>query len=524
MADCTVSGYYRTTEPMSNKVGCHLSQNNIVQDFLGQENCTHGPTYSSSVEKPDGACNHLSLQKNGSFYTSREVASIIQDGELPVSDNSSSRRNRLVGFLSMPDVNARLVAITSSSNFDPFVLLLNSFLLSGIGLLFWTFSAWLFSSAYVGEASALLGLMNLVALFAGFGFYISILRFIQNSKNSHSLISLMYAINAIAVSLLSLLLYFIFILQSHNSNQSFSLLEALGFSMFSVFTSLFVLGESILIGYQKFSKLILRNLLFNALRILFLLMDIRLFSLNSIFVAWGLASFISFLVVQFIFYPSVPLELSYDIFSGLDELKEITAYSFSNYLSSLFWNGSGFLYPVLIAILLTTRDAAYFSIPWVLVSFIYLIPSAITNAMVVKYSAQPNSDLKSLVLNATKLTSLLVLPSCFMFVLFGSQVLSIFGAEYSEFGFEILFLLAISAIPTSLNQIAMGIFQVKQQNSRIIAFRGIASLAALALIFILVPYFSLSAFSLGWLLGHSLVAIFSMFIIIKTILEDTGDF
>ena len=70
------------------------------------------------------------------------------------------------------------------------------------------------------------------------------------------------------------------------------------------------------------------------------------------------------------------------------------------------------------------------------------------------------SDLRSVVFKALRLIAVLLAPAMVVMIVGGRLILGLFGASYAAAGYGLLILLAISALPDAVSNVAVVIFRV----------------------------------------------------------------
>ncbi|PIN72345.1 hypothetical protein COV22_03490, partial [Candidatus Woesearchaeota archaeon CG10_big_fil_rev_8_21_14_0_10_47_5] len=135
-----------------------------------------------------------------------------------------------------------------------FFLVLNTIVTTGLGFLFWTLNARLFSSEQVGLASAVISAMNLIIALTGLGFGTAIIRFLptaetRDGKNRY--VNTFLSFNALIVfAASSLFLLFLSIVSPRLLFIKANIYLAVAFIFFVTAFSAFSLLDSVMMAYD----------------------------------------------------------------------------------------------------------------------------------------------------------------------------------------------------------------------------------------------------------------------------------
>lgn len=120
------------------------------------------------------------------------------------------------------------------------------------------------------------------------------------------------------------------------------------------------------------------------------------------------------------------------------------------------WGGSlpPQLLPVLVAAILGSTATGYFSITWLLGGLCFMISPAVSQALLAEASHHPEQVKEKTRLAAIVSLSILAVP-LLVYVVASRPVLTLFGTRYADNGHFLLVILAISAIPDLITNIAV---------------------------------------------------------------------
>lgn len=120
------------------------------------------------------------------------------------------------------------------------------------------------------------------------------------------------------------------------------------------------------------------------------------------------------------------------------------------------WGGSlpPQLLPVLVAAILGSTPTGYFSITWLLGGLCFMISPAVSQALLAEASHHPEQVKEKTRLATVVSLSILAVP-LLVYVFASRPVLTLFGTRYAQSGHFLLIILAISAIPDLITNIAV---------------------------------------------------------------------
>jgi O-antigen/teichoic acid export membrane protein/CelD/BcsL family acetyltransferase involved in cellulose biosynthesis len=168
-----------------------------------------------------------------------------------------------------------------------------------------------------------------------------------------------------------------------------------------------------------------------------------------------------------------------------------------------------FILPILVVIRLGVRMNAHFYITWMIGSVFFMVSPSISNALFAE-SVRVGSGLRATVGKAFRVTSFLQLPAIVVMVAGGKLILGIFGHAYADDGYGLLIVLAVSAMPDAVSNIAVAVCRATGQLGYSVAINVGQLVVTLAAAWLLMPRFGLLGVGLGWLGAQVLGAIASI--------------
>jgi len=336
---------------------------------------------------------------------------------------------------------------------------------SGLGFVYWWIAARHFSPEAIGIASACISAMMLLGSFCVLGLgTLLITELPRQPGREASLISTALLIvggagGAVGIAFALVAPYAIVSFQPLRASGGNVLIFAIGVSLNA--TTL-VLDQA-LIGLLRGSLQLWRNTLFAVVKL------VTLFFVGSwlshdigiaLYAMWAISSSISVLVLI------LPIALKkggvkrYLPRWGL--LRKLGAAALQHHLLNLTLQFPTQVLPLLVTALLSARMNAWFYVSWMIVSFVFIIPGALTTVLHAMNSAQPST----LAHKARVTIGLAMLTGVLTNIVlqFGTtQVLSIFGSTYAEHASWCLRILALAAFPLIIKNHYISICRIQDR-------------------------------------------------------------
>ena len=164
------------------------------------------------------------------------------------------------------------------------------------------------------------------------------------------------------------------------------------------------------------------------------------------------------------------------------------------------------LLPILVVARLGAGSNAYFYITWMIGSVFFMVSPSISQALFAE-SVRYDAGLRPTVVKAFRIASFLLIPAMVVMVAGGKLILAIFGHAYVSAGYGLLVLLAISAMPDAVSNVAVAICRATNRlgysasiNLGILVFTVVSA-------WLLMPRFGLLGVGIGWLAAQVLGAL-----------------
>ena len=338
---------------------------------------------------------------------------------------------------------------------------------SGLGFVYWWIAARHFSPEAIGVASACISAMMLLGSFCVLGLgTLLITELPRQPKRAASLISTALLVvggigGLIGIGFALIAPYAIPGFQPLRVSGGRVLIFAVGVSLNAITLVL----DQALIGLLRGSLQLWRNTLFALIKLLTLFFvgswlthDIGL----ALYAMWAISSGISVLVLV------VPITFKKgDVKRFLprwDLLRSLGAAAVQHHLLNLTLQFPTQVLPLLVTALLSAKMNAWFYVSWMIVSFVFIIPGALTTVLHAMNAAHPST----LARKAQVTIGLAVLTGILTNIVlqFGTrQVLGIFGSIYAENAAWCLRILALAAFPLIIKNHYISICRIQDRIS-----------------------------------------------------------
>jgi O-antigen/teichoic acid export membrane protein len=380
---------------------------------------------------------------------------------------------------------------------------------SVLGFIYWWVAARRFTQEVVGTSSAAISSMTLLGTFCVLGMGTLLITEIpRQPKQAVPLISTSVAVVAVAGGLAGLLFAILAPLFSNqfsylNSSPIDALLYAVGVSL----TSITLVLDQALIGLLRGVQQFHRNLLFALSKLIALVLISLLFSNltgMSVYATWVLGNLLSLLIIII----PVVFRSHKSLRSYLPEwklLRHMGGTAVQHHLLNTMLQFTPFALPTIVTVVLTARMNALFYVSWMLVSFIFYIPAALTVVLHAMSSAQ-HSTMAHRVRMTISIALLTSLVAIVVLQFTTRQILSLFGHAYVD-GTWILRVLVLAALPIIIKNHYISICRIQDRVKNAIWIVGPGSFLELALAVIGAYIGGLLGLSLGWLIAVYVEAI-----------------
>ena len=165
--------------------------------------------------------------------------------------------------------------------------------------------------------------------------------------------------------------------------------------------------------------------------------------------------------------------------------------------------------PVLVVLRLGVTLNAYFYITWMLGGIFFMVSPSVASAVFAE-GIRARSDLRSVVAKALSMIVVILAPAMLIMIAGGKFVLGLFGASYAAAGYGLLILLALSALPDAVSNVAVAVSRVTHRLGYSTALNLGMLVVTLVGAWVLMPRLGIAGVGVSWLGAQTLGAIASL--------------
>lgn len=377
-----------------------------------------------------------------------------------------------------------------------------------LGFVFWILAARLYSAADVGLASAIIAAAGLLALLSTLGLDYGLIRFLPNSgEKSNVTINSIFTISG----LLSIIFVLIFLagLNLWSPALIFLRQNLIWFIAFLVFTAtytLFYLLSSSFIAKRRTGFTLTQTIINSSLRLALVIPLAAFFYSGGIFGSWLIGFVVATGAGIFLFLPRV--QAGYRFFPAIrrEVINEMAHFSLANYIAILLWAAPASVLSLMVINFLGAEANAYFFIAWGVAGLLSTIVMATSYSLFAEGSYD-EAKLGQNIRRSLKLVLTLLIPAIILVFLIGGKVLLLFGRAYSENATTLLWILAASALPLSINYIYFGVKRVQKKMKNVIWLSALIAVGTLGLSWVLLPRMGILGVGIASLISQGIAAL-----------------
>lgn len=375
------------------------------------------------------------------------------------------------------------------------------------GYLFWILAAHMYPPKDVGLASALIGTMMLAATLANLGIGPALIQTLPRmasgeawslSLNAVFMTGLFSSlvtgtVAAIALPFLSPKLTAV----GHEG--SFVLTLIAGVPLLTLASLL----DSTFTAERAAGNMLARTAAFALMRIPLLVIPVLFGQVNALLIciAWILAAGISVVTGAFLI---ARLKRAYrlTIRGVFKQLRAMLSLVAGHQFISFGALAPIYLLPVIVVARLSLAENAYFYTSWQVGSLFFMVSPSVATALLAEGS-HTSSDILRKARSSVLIISALLCPPMLLALLGGHLILSLFGPDYALYGYSLLTVLVISALPDALTNVYVAVLRV-QNRLKSAAFLNLGMAAiTLILAWVLLPRMGIVGVGWAWLIAQT---------------------
>ncbi|WP_151479564.1 lipopolysaccharide biosynthesis protein, partial [Streptomyces albicerus] len=408
------------------------------------------------------------------------------DTSTPEAPEQSGRRLRLPG-------------LGRSSGGSPlfrnaYALMLNTGISAVLGLGFWLAAARYYSESAVGQGSAAIAAMKLLAGLTAVTLTGALARFIPVAgRYTGRLIFRTYAGSSVVVALAAGVFLLTLGVWGHSYRFLHDPLNALVFVLAVVAWSVLTLQDGVLTGLRSALWVPVGNTVFSAVKLVLLVLFAAAIPTMGVFVSWVAAIAVSVLPLGWlVFRRLVPRHVKdTEEHASPPSLKEIGHFLAGDYTGSLFSLAVVYLVPVIVAAQVSDVDNAYFYITTTIGGTVNLLAINMGASLTVEGSHDP-SRLAANTRAALKRMVRIMLPVCGVLFFGAPWILAVFGQGYADAATPLLRWFAVGAVLRVVMETYFAVLRAQSRTAGLAWLQGLLCALVLGLTLILLPRMGLT--------------------------------
>ncbi|MFI2378235.1 lipopolysaccharide biosynthesis protein [Streptomyces sp. NPDC018964] len=406
---------------------------------------------------------------------------------------------------------------------NAYFLMLSTGVSAVLGLGFWLVAARYYSEEAVGQGSAAIAAMRLLASITATTMIGAVVRFVPRAgRETGRLVWGVYLASSVVVALAA----GVFLLTLDQWGASYAPLGTpLAGALFvaaCVAWALLTLQDGVLTGLRKAEWVPAGNAVFSVGKLILLAVFASALPVLGIFVSWAVAIAFSTLPLGWlIFRRLIPRQAAADHDVEPPGLRSMGRFLAGDSLGALFSLAMINLLPVMVAVRFSAAENGYFYVAYTVGGTMEFMAINMASSLTAHASHDPR-QLAEGVRGALRRMTLLLVPVVAVLVVFAPWILTPFDADYAEHGSTVLRLLALGALPRVVVELYIGVLRVQGRTGVLAVLQG--AMCALVLGSAAVLFTPAGIAGAGWavLISMTLIAVVSVFGLRAALRDRTG--
>ncbi|MFF5843275.1 lipopolysaccharide biosynthesis protein [Streptomyces massasporeus] len=394
---------------------------------------------------------------------------------------------------------------------NAYFLMLSTGVSAVLGLGFWLVAARYYTEEAVGQGSAAIAAMRLLASITATTMIGAVVRFVPRAgRETGRLVWGTYVASSLVVALAAA----VFLLTLDAWGASYAPLgtpmAGAVFVAACVAWALLTLQDGVLTGLRKAEWVPAGNAVFSVGKLALLAVFAGTLPVLGIFVSWAVAIAFSTLPLGWlIFRRLIPRQAEADRDKEPPKIKDMGRFLAGDSLGALFSLAMINLLPVMVAVRFSAAENGYFYVAYTVGGTMEFMAINMASSLTAHASHDPR-QLADGVKGALRRMTLLLVPVVAVLVVFAPYILTPFSPDYAEHGSTVLRLLALGALPRVVVELYIGVLRVQGRTGVLAALQG--AMCALVLGCAAVLFTPAGIAGAGWavLLSMTLIAVVSM--------------
>ncbi|MEU8705870.1 lipopolysaccharide biosynthesis protein [Streptomyces sp. NPDC048565] len=356
---------------------------------------------------------------------------------------------------------------------NAYALMLSTGVSAALGLGFWLVAARYYTEEAVGQGSAAIAAMRLLASVTATTMIGAVVRYVPRAgRATASLVARTYLVSTVVVILACAVFLLTLDLWGDSYAPLGTLSAGLVFTGACVAWAVLTLQDGVLTGLRKAVWVPVGNAVFSVGKLLLLAAFATALPVLGVFVSWAVAIALSVLPLGWlIFRRLIPRQAGADRDREPPRMREIGRFLAGDSVGALFSLAMINLLPVMVAVRFDAANNGFFYIAYTVGGTMEFMAINMASSLTAHASHSPGR-LAEGVRGALRRMAVLLVPVVVVLVLFAPQILSPFGAEYARHGTLVLRLLAAAALPRVVVELYIGVLRVQGRTGALAILQG----------------------------------------------------
>ncbi|CAM5586010.1 lipopolysaccharide biosynthesis protein [Streptomyces abikoensis] len=377
---------------------------------------------------------------------------------------------------------------------NAFALMLNTGISAVLGLGYWLIAARYYTEGAVGQGSAAIAAMKLIAGLTAVTLTGGLARFIPVAgRTTGKLVFRTYAGSSLIVALAA----GVFLLTLGSWGPSYRFLHGpltgLGFIAAVVAWSVLTLQDGVLTGLRRALWVPVGNTVFSAAKLALLVGLAATLPTSGVFVSWVVSIAVSVLPLGWlVFRRLVPRHAAAtEATARPASYREMGRFLAGDYTGSLFSLAVVYLVPVIIASQVSSEDNAYFYITTTIGGTVNLLAINMGASLTVEGSHDP-ARLAENCRAALRRMATIMVPVCLLLFFLAPYILGVFGPGYAHAATPLLRWFAVGAALRVVMEVYFAVLRAQSRTAGLAYLQGLLCVLVLGLTLLLLPRMGLT--------------------------------
>ncbi|MFC6065848.1 lipopolysaccharide biosynthesis protein [Streptomyces ochraceiscleroticus] len=395
---------------------------------------------------------------------------------------------------------------------NAYALMLNTGISGLLGLGFWLVAARYYTESAVGQGSAAIAAMKLLAGLTAVTLTGALARFIPVAgRATGRLVFRTYAGSSLVVAVAAGVFLLTLDLWGPSYRFLHGPLNGLGFIVAVVAWSVLTLQDGVLTGLRSALWVPVGNLVFSAVKLALLVAIAAAAPTAGVFVSWVAAIAVSVIPLGcLVFRRLVPRHIAATARTVRPpSLREMGRFLAGDYTGSLFSLAVVYLVPVLVASQVSAADNAYFYITSTIGGTVNLLAINMGASLTVEGSHDP-ARLAENTRAALRRMARIMLPVCLFLFVCAPYILGVFGKGYADAATPLLRWFAVGAALRVVMETYFAVLRAQSRTSGLAYLQGLLCLLVLGLTLLLLPRMGLAGAGVAEVCSLTVIASIAM--------------